>query len=92
MLQLRGHGPWEKTYWVLGDEDICRINERAWSEEEKAVQQRLRDLGQIVEGGMAVAGMVAAGEGCHTMSWIWYDLKLSNGSKKADLQDGMWSF
>jgi hypothetical protein len=48
------------------------------------VQERLRDLGEIIEGGMAVAGVVAAGEGRHTMSWIWYEAKLEGDMELAD--------
>ncbi|KAJ7867492.1 hypothetical protein B0H14DRAFT_2572780 [Mycena olivaceomarginata] len=37
---------------------------------------------EIVEGGMAVAGTVAAGEGSHTMSWIWYSTKLEGSEEE----------
>jgi hypothetical protein len=57
---------------MLEDADVRGINERAASEEEQAETDRLQKLGEIVEGGIAVAGVVAAGEGTHTMSWIWY--------------------
>jgi hypothetical protein len=86
LMRLRGHGTWEKVWAFLKDEDVRGINERAVSDEEKAEQERLRDLGEIVEGGLAVAGTVAAGEGSHTMSWIWYNTKLDG--RDADLIDG----
>ncbi|KAJ7264470.1 hypothetical protein B0H12DRAFT_1011966, partial [Mycena haematopus] len=36
----------------------------------------------IVEGGIAVAGVVAAGEGTHTMSWIWYSTNVGGGDQE----------
>jgi hypothetical protein len=86
LLRLRGHGRWEKVYRVLAEEDVRGINERAVSEEEEAERERLRQLGEIMEGGMAAAGVVAAGEGTHTMSWIWYSVNLDGGDD--DLVDG----
>jgi hypothetical protein len=83
-LRLKGHGPWERMHRVLADEDVRGINERTWSDEDKAAQERLRDLGEIVEGGLAVTGTVAAGEGRHTMSWIWYDSGMDGGKKELD--------
>ncbi|KAJ7036080.1 hypothetical protein C8F04DRAFT_1258196 [Mycena alexandri] len=65
LVRLRGHRVWEKKYRALEEAD-----------EEEAERERLRDLGAIVEGGMAAAGVVAAGEGMHTMSWIWYQTDL----------------
>ena len=86
MMRLRGHGAWEKTYRVLAEADVRGVNERAVTEEEEAERERLRELGQIVEGGVVAAGTVAAGEGLHTMSWIWYSTNLENG--EADLVEG----
>lgn len=83
-LQLKGHGPWERMHRVLADEDVRGINERTWSDEDKEAQERLRELGEIVEGGLAVAGTVAAGEGRHTMSWIWYESGIDGGQKEMD--------
>ncbi|KAK6997432.1 CxC2 domain-containing protein [Favolaschia claudopus] len=82
LLRLRGHGPWEKLYRVLTDEDVRGINERGWTEEEKAERERLRELGEIVEGGMEAAGIVVAGEGSHTMSWIWYQTQIGDGDEE----------
>ncbi|KAF7342992.1 CxC2 domain-containing protein [Mycena venus] len=62
-LRLKGHGPWEKVYNMLNEEDVRGINKRAASKEEEAERQRLRELGEIVEGGIARAGVVAAGGG-----------------------------
>jgi hypothetical protein len=47
--------------------DVRGINEWVIKEEE-AEQEHLRQMGEI-EGEIKVAGMVAAGEGTHTMSW-----------------------
>jgi hypothetical protein len=55
-------------------------------EEELAECERLRELGEIVEGGLAAAGVVAAGETTRTMLWIWYTTNLENG--EADLIEG----
>jgi hypothetical protein len=90
-LRLKGHGPWEKVYNMLNEEDVRGINERAVSEEEEAERERLRELGEIMEGGLAWAGVVAAGEGTHTLSWIWYNAKLS-GNDELNLVEGTWLF
>ncbi|KAK7018251.1 CxC2 domain-containing protein [Favolaschia claudopus] len=82
LLRLRGHGPWERVFRALAEEDVRGINERARTEEEKAEQERLRALGQIVEGGVGAAGIVAAGEGSHTMSWIWYKTQIGDGDEE----------
>jgi hypothetical protein len=90
VLRPKGHGDWEKKYAVLAEEDVRGVNERATSEEEAAENDRLRELGEVVEGGIAVAGTVAAGEGSHTMSWIWYNSRV--GSTEAELVDGTSAF
>jgi hypothetical protein len=86
LLRLRGHGGWERKYRVLEEGDVRGINERAIGEEEEAEWERLRQMGEIEEGGIAAAGVVAAGEGTHTMSWIWYETKI-DGSEE-DLVEG----
>jgi hypothetical protein len=86
LLRLRGHGGWEKTYRALAEEDVRGINEKAATEEESAEQELLQELGEIVEGGFAVAGTVVAGEGRRTMSWIWYNTNLKNNEQ--DMVDG----
>jgi hypothetical protein len=85
-LRLRGHGDWEKLYHTLEEADVRGINERAVTEEEEGERERLRELGAIMEGGIAAAGVVAAGDKTHTMSWIWYSTNLANGEE--DLIDG----
>ncbi|KAJ6452354.1 hypothetical protein C8R47DRAFT_998112, partial [Mycena vitilis] len=53
-----------------------------------AWEKRFRTLSDedIGEGGIAAAATLAAGEGTHTMSWIWYSTKL-DGDK--DLVDAL---
>jgi hypothetical protein len=80
--RLKGHGPWEKVWKALEEEDVRGINERAMTEEEEAERERLRLLGEVVEGGIARAGVVAAGEGTHTMSWIWYSTNLTTDEEE----------
>jgi transposase len=57
LLRLRGHGVWEKVWNVLEDADVRGINERAATDEEEADRERLRRLGQIVEGGISRADL-----------------------------------
>jgi hypothetical protein len=87
LMHLKGHGAWEKTYRVLEEADVRGVNERTAAEEELAEQERLQELGEIVDGGMAAAGIVVAGKGTHTMSWIWYTTNLETGD--AELVEGM---
>jgi hypothetical protein len=86
-LRLKGHGPWEKTWSALEEADVRGINERAVTEEEEAEREQLRVLGEIVEGGIAWVGVVAAGEGTHTLSRIWYSTTIM-GDDDADLVEG----
>lgn len=90
LLRLRGHGPWEKTYRALLDEDIRGVNERTMNEEEKGERDRLRELGEIVEGGFAAVATVVAGEGRRVMSWIWYKTNLENSEQ--EMIDGTGGF
>ncbi|KAJ7148600.1 hypothetical protein C8R46DRAFT_1231115 [Mycena filopes] len=72
-LVLKEHGHWEDDLGVLADDDIRALNERALTAEEKAQKAHWAELGgAIIEGGIARAAGVAAGEGGHTLSWIWY--------------------
>ncbi|KAJ7234287.1 hypothetical protein C8J57DRAFT_1575463 [Mycena rebaudengoi] len=76
LVRLRGHtGGWEKTLKVLRDEDVRALGERALTVEEAAGAEQLRQLGAVIEGGVAAAGAVAAGETNNTLSWIWYNIK-----------------
>ncbi|KAJ7161942.1 hypothetical protein C8R43DRAFT_880650 [Mycena crocata] len=79
LMRLRNHGGWEKTYQVLQEEDIRGINERAANEQEEVERERLRELGGIVEGGIAAAGVVIAGQTKHKISWIWLSSEIKDG-------------
>ncbi|KAJ7165774.1 hypothetical protein C8R46DRAFT_899899 [Mycena filopes] len=71
---LRGHGVWEERLRVLKEEDVRALNERAITVEEDARGERLDELAEALArpAGLAVAQGLAAGEGSHTLSWIWY--------------------
>ncbi|KAJ7238457.1 hypothetical protein C8J57DRAFT_1439079 [Mycena rebaudengoi] len=76
LVRLRGHtGAWEKRLRVLRDEDVEALGERALTAEEAAGAEQLWRLGTVIEGGVAAAGAVVAGETNNTLSWIWYDVK-----------------
>ncbi|KAJ7787842.1 hypothetical protein B0H14DRAFT_3505052 [Mycena olivaceomarginata] len=75
LLALRGHGQWEERLHVLADDDVRGLNERTLTAEEKAQNERWAEIGgAIIEGGVARAAGVAAGEGSHSLSWIWYSV------------------
>ncbi|KAJ7016056.1 hypothetical protein C8F04DRAFT_983227, partial [Mycena alexandri] len=82
LARLQGHGPWEKTYKVLEEGDVRGINERAAAEEELAERETMRELGAIVEGGIAAAEGVTAGEGRHKTSWIWWTTKTDGAEEE----------
>ncbi|KAJ7289884.1 hypothetical protein C8J57DRAFT_1629137, partial [Mycena rebaudengoi] len=76
LVRLRGHtGGWEKMLKVLRDEDVRALGEGALTVEEAAGAEQLWRLGAVIEGRVAVAGAVAAGETNNTLSWIWYNIK-----------------
>jgi hypothetical protein len=78
LLALSGHGHWEEKLKVLNEDDIRALNERALTAEEKAQNEHWAEIGgAIIEGGVARAAGVAAGEGNHTLSWIWYTVKVA---------------
>ncbi|KAF8168597.1 hypothetical protein K438DRAFT_1616101, partial [Mycena galopus ATCC 62051] len=73
LLALRGHGAWEVELKVLDDDDVRALNEQALTAEEKAQNAHWAELGgAFIEGGAALTAGLAAGEGSHTLSWIWY--------------------
>lgn len=92
--RLRGPGDWQKLLQVLCDSDIVGLNERALTREERAENERAREMGQPVEDfGKALAGAVTTGEGRRTLSWIWYSGGASTpasgaGGNDFGLQDG----
>ncbi|KAJ7437712.1 hypothetical protein FB451DRAFT_1193107 [Mycena latifolia] len=75
VLRLRGHGPWEKVLQALEDKDIRALNEHAMTEEEVARRQVLKELGEVVEGGIEELEARTGGETQRTLSWIWYTAK-----------------
>ncbi|KAJ7182645.1 hypothetical protein C8R43DRAFT_869153 [Mycena crocata] len=86
LLVLWGHGGWEEGLKVLADDDVRALNERVLTLEEKAQNEHWAELGgAIIEGGVARAAGVAAGEGRHYLSWIWFSAGLpSVGSEEND--------
>jgi hypothetical protein len=91
LVRLRGHtGGWEKRLKVLREEDVRALGERALTAEEAAGAEQLRTLGAVIEGGVAAAGAVAAGETNNTLSWIWYDVKKGKDGEpdESDLIEG----
>ncbi|KAJ7842389.1 hypothetical protein B0H14DRAFT_3692184 [Mycena olivaceomarginata] len=90
LLVLRGHGDWELELWVLEDDDVRALNERALTAEEKAQNKRWAELGgAMIEGGIDRAAALAAGEGSHTLSWIWYSIHTSADDQDPRLDDAL---
>ncbi|KAJ6494178.1 hypothetical protein C8R45DRAFT_927406 [Mycena sanguinolenta] len=90
LLALRGHGAWEQRLRVLADDDVCALNERALTDEEKAQHEQWSQIGgAIIEGGIARAAGVASGEGNHTLSWIWYAVGTEEGEDDVRLEDAL---
>ncbi|KAJ7300504.1 hypothetical protein DFH08DRAFT_828394 [Mycena albidolilacea] len=70
LLMLRGHGQWEEHLRVLTDDNVCRLNERALTAEEKAQNECWAEIGEaIINGGIAcaAAGTAAAPESSNSM-------------------------
>ncbi|THU86101.1 hypothetical protein K435DRAFT_868604 [Dendrothele bispora CBS 962.96] len=93
LLRLRGHGEWEQKLQELRDEDVWGINERALNKEERAEWEEGRkrneafnnsEKGYLVEEGIASR---VRGEGKRTLSWIWYDLTVSENDP--EFQDAL---
>ncbi|KAJ7471734.1 hypothetical protein FB451DRAFT_1399051 [Mycena latifolia] len=90
LMVLRGHGTWEERLRVLDDDDVRALNERALSAEEKAQNEHWAELGgTIIEGGVAQAATLAAGEGSHTLSWIWYTVGVMADENDPRLHDAL---
>ncbi|KAJ7761472.1 hypothetical protein B0H14DRAFT_3510958 [Mycena olivaceomarginata] len=94
---LRGHGEWEQELQVLREEDVRGLNERSISVEEESQLEQLDELTRSLAtpAGISVAAGLAAGEGAHTLSWIWYkagkpldenDPKLHEGSTEEEVR------
>jgi hypothetical protein len=90
LLILCGHGVWEEKLRVLREEDVRALNERALREEEAVQQEQLDDLARALARptGVAVAEGLAAGEGSHTLSWIWYTVGTSMDEDDPKLHEG----
>ncbi|KAK7050147.1 CxC2 domain-containing protein [Favolaschia claudopus] len=89
LLKLKGHGVWESELRVLEDGDVRAVNERALTAEEAEQRQSIHDYEGIAEeGGVAVFGVVAAGEGRRKLSWIWYTNTPSDPTE-ADLVEAL---
>ncbi|KAJ7220366.1 hypothetical protein C8J57DRAFT_1536840 [Mycena rebaudengoi] len=89
LLVLRGHGTWEERLQVLHDDDVRALNERALTEAEKANVELWAQLGAVIEGGVAVAAVVAAGEGSQTLSWIWMMIGVTEDGPSGKLDDAL---
>lgn len=93
LLALRGHGQWEERLRVLEDDDVRALNERALTAEEKSQNEHWAELGgAFIEGGVARASALAAGEGSHTLSWIWYSAGRAADENDLRLHDGAYLF
>jgi hypothetical protein len=90
LKRLEGDGAWEKELQVLEDNDVRALNERALTAEEAEQRKVIHDYEDVAEeGGVAVFGVVALGEGCWTLSWIWYSASPKDPTE-AELAEGMW--
>ncbi|KAJ7800682.1 hypothetical protein B0H14DRAFT_3490386 [Mycena olivaceomarginata] len=75
----------EERLRVLGDDDV-----RALTAEEKHINEHWAEVGgAIIEGGVARAGVVATGEGSHTLSWIWYTTGVVEGENDVRLEEAL---
>ncbi|KAJ7120555.1 hypothetical protein C8R43DRAFT_900678 [Mycena crocata] len=75
LLKLKNHGPWEKEWRVLADDDVRALSDRALRDEEQARDDFLGKLGVAKDA--EARGVVVRGEGHRTLSWIWYTTKTS---------------
>jgi hypothetical protein len=97
-LALRGKGAWEGVLQVLKDEDVRALNERERNREEKAEQERLREMEKLhaTEGGVEesesygifLQKAVSLGEGRRTLSWIWYTVNIGEGADDPHINEG----
>jgi hypothetical protein len=86
LLKLKGHGEWETQFRVLQDDNVWALNDRSLREEEQAQDKQLGALG--VADGLPAIGVVVAGEGHRTLSWIWY-VHSTMAEGDAKLHEGM---
>jgi hypothetical protein len=91
LKRLKGDGPWERELQVLEDTDVRALNERALTTEEEEQRKAVHDYEDVAEeGGMAVYGVMALGEGRRTLSWIWYSARPEEPTE-AELVEGTCS-
>ena len=87
-LILRGHGDWEQVPKVLMDVDVCALNERALTENEKDDQVQRMAMGTLTDDvsheGVAMTG--ALSEGWRTLLWIWFTI--SDDENSPDICEG----
>ncbi|KAJ6463767.1 hypothetical protein C8R47DRAFT_1079761 [Mycena vitilis] len=74
LLEVAGHGDWEERLKVLTDDDVRALNERALTAEEKARNEHWAEIGGAIIKGGVDRGATVAGQGAHTLSWIWYSV------------------
>ncbi|KAJ6516887.1 hypothetical protein C8R47DRAFT_1063530 [Mycena vitilis] len=91
LLVLRGHGVWEERLKMLKDEDVRALGERALVVEEEARAEQLDELGRALAtpAGVSAANRVVAGEGSHTLSWIWYTVGAAEGEDDDKLHEAL---
>lgn len=92
LMNLDGHGEWEKTLKELRDEDVRALNERALTEHEKQEREQRTAAGHRMTDdareGVVVNG--ALGEGRRTLSWIW--LTVGNDEDSPAMHEGTFRF
>ncbi|KAJ7795078.1 hypothetical protein B0H14DRAFT_3496404 [Mycena olivaceomarginata] len=79
LLALRGHGQWEERLRVLEDDDRRNLKTSTGPS----------SGGAFIEGGVARASALAAGEGSHTLSWIWYSAGQAADENDLRLHDAL---
>ena len=101
LLVLWGKGAWEAVLQELKDEDVRALNERERNREERAEQERLREMaklqatdGDVMEGenyGVILQKAASLGEGRRTLSWIWYTVPVGNSVDDPHMNEGEYS-
>lgn len=107
LLSLRGPGDWEKVLQELKQQDVRGINERVMNEQEKEDYRRthlraglsaegsVKDVEEELEEELehaTVPTIFSVGEGCRTLSWIWYTVSEDemNQDWSSSLNDGSY--
>ncbi|KAJ7758475.1 hypothetical protein DFH07DRAFT_867982 [Mycena maculata] len=88
LLALRGHGVWEERLRVLKDDDVRGLNTDRGGAGRSGAPGRSGTHDD--DGGRALAAeRLVAGEGSHTMSWIWYTVGLRTGDDDPKLHEAL---